>query len=376
MAAPEESEWEAWMVETLSLYDDLHVFELQEATRVLEWIHNTGVCVAGYGSGRRNEILQLSLPQKLSAKQKQGLCSDRDFGVERGGFSHRPVYQLKHVPGDQLCVRSLLVTSGPPDTSLQVWSLGTSKSEGVQLQSPRPLTAPVGSGWSRLSVTGSPSPRVLHGSTLANLSLLDLHTRTELTTAAPTGLDAGEAVSELELLDGCTFLVCTESGRLGIGDTRQCPALTSPPSLAAGSGHWTLALEPGGTAVGRLSSSGQLVLTDRRDLSTALAWAQMDIAQTPANTDHLCLTWAPHLRYHLAVSGFDGSVRVYDAGRWSQGPVRAEPAFIHRGHGLGTGCTRPAVTAHTWVPGHQQALLSAATDGSLHLWGWAGGQGS
>ncbi|XP_032878060.1 WD repeat-containing protein 73 [Amblyraja radiata] len=371
MAAPEESEWEAWMVETLSLYDDLHVFELQEATRVLEWIHKTGVCVAGYGSGRRNEILQLALPQKLSAKQKQGLCPDRDFRVDGGGFSHRPVYQLKHVPGT-----SLLVTSGPPDTSLQVWTLGASESDSVRLQSSWPLTGPAGNGWSRLSVTGPPSPRVLHGSTLTDLSLLDLHTRTELPTAAPTGLDAGESVSGLALLDGCTFLVCTESGRLGIGDTRQCPALTSPPSPAAGAGRWTMALEPGGTAVARLSSSGQLVLTDRRDLSTALARAQMDITQTPDNADHLCLTWAPHLRHHLAVSGFDGSVRVYDAARWSESPVRAEPVIVHRGHGLGTGSERPLVTAHTWVPGHQRALLSAATDGSLHLWGWAGGRGA
>uniref|UniRef100_A0A8C9EUE4 WD repeat domain 73 n=1 Tax=Pavo cristatus TaxID=9049 RepID=A0A8C9EUE4_PAVCR len=57
-----------------------------------------GVCVAGYGCSGRNEILQLLPPPTLQAKESQGLCPERDFKVECGGFSNRPVYSLKHVP--------------------------------------------------------------------------------------------------------------------------------------------------------------------------------------------------------------------------------------------------------------------------------------
>ncbi|XP_075775727.1 integrator complex assembly factor WDR73 isoform X1 [Pelodiscus sinensis] len=87
-----------WLLESLRLYQDLHVFELQEPTRVIEWIGEKSVCVAGYENARRNEILQLLLPQKLCVKEKQGLCPERDFKVEQGGFSDRPVYSLQHVP--------------------------------------------------------------------------------------------------------------------------------------------------------------------------------------------------------------------------------------------------------------------------------------
>ncbi|POI20663.1 hypothetical protein CIB84_015590, partial [Bambusicola thoracicus] len=57
------------------------------------------------------------------AFDSQGLCPERDFKVECGGFSNRPVYSLKHVPDT-----SLLVTSGPPDSSLQLWQMSAEDS--------------------------------------------------------------------------------------------------------------------------------------------------------------------------------------------------------------------------------------------------------
>uniref|UniRef100_A0ACB8FFA8 Uncharacterized protein n=1 Tax=Sphaerodactylus townsendi TaxID=933632 RepID=A0ACB8FFA8_9SAUR len=91
---------------------------LQEPTRVIEWTGEKTVCVAGYGNQERHEVLQLLLPPRLCAKDNQGLCPERDFKIGCGGFSDRPTYSLKHVPGT-----SSLVTSGPPNGSLQVWRL-------------------------------------------------------------------------------------------------------------------------------------------------------------------------------------------------------------------------------------------------------------
>lgn len=88
------------------MYQDFHAFDLSGATRVLEWIEDKGVFVAGYESLKKNEILHLVLPLRLSVKENQGLFPERDFKVCHGGFSDRSVFDLKHVPDTrygQLC---------------------------------------------------------------------------------------------------------------------------------------------------------------------------------------------------------------------------------------------------------------------------------
>uniref|UniRef100_A0A673U9L8 WD repeat domain 73 n=1 Tax=Suricata suricatta TaxID=37032 RepID=A0A673U9L8_SURSU len=109
---------EDWLVESLRLYQDFHAFDLSGATRVLEWIGDKGVCVAGYESLKKNEILHLTLPLRLSVKENQGLFPERDFKVCHGGFSDTPVFDLKHVPDTRV-----LVTSGLPGRNLRVWQV-------------------------------------------------------------------------------------------------------------------------------------------------------------------------------------------------------------------------------------------------------------
>eukprot|EP00076_Gallus_gallus_P037172 XP_025002710.1 WD repeat-containing protein 73 isoform X1 [Gallus gallus] len=104
----EEEEEEEWLLQSLHLYEALHAFELQAPTRVIEWALGKRVCVAGYGCAGRNEILQLLPPPALQAKESRGLCPERDFKVECGGFSNRPVYNLKHVPDTRTRSHSIL----------------------------------------------------------------------------------------------------------------------------------------------------------------------------------------------------------------------------------------------------------------------------
>lgn len=82
-----------------------------------------GICVAGYTAGAKSEILELLLPLKLYAGDNQvnkeesiarwteigfkclliiilkGLCAERDFKVQHGGFSEEPIECLIHIPG-------------------------------------------------------------------------------------------------------------------------------------------------------------------------------------------------------------------------------------------------------------------------------------
>ncbi|XP_067889110.1 WD repeat-containing protein 73 isoform X2 [Heterodontus francisci] len=351
-----------------SRYNDLHVFELQEPTRVIEWIQDRSICVAGCNVGKKNEILELSLPQKLCAKGNQGLCPERDFTVEHGGFSQRPIYELKHVAGT-----SILVSSGPPDTSLQVWRLATEESDAIMLASMvQHQTA--GGQWSKISVICSPTPQVLHGSKVNNLAIQEIASQKVLFT---TGADNCEPISELEFLNHSTFSICSLNGCLWLADTRQHPSLigcSDVPVSRAGGCHWTMGWAPGHSRVARLCSDGRVVLTDYRDLSKALSLAELTFPSPVPNSNYLSLTWAPCLQDHLAVSGFNGTVHIYNTSLWSAELTGVEPTFVHRGHSVAVEPEReiPLVTRHVWHPWKRQTLLSAADDGSFHVWDWAG----
>ncbi|XP_064361330.1 WD repeat-containing protein 73 isoform X2 [Dromaius novaehollandiae] len=314
-----------WLLESLRLYEALHTFELQAPTRVIEWARGSRVCVAGYGHSGGNEILQLLPPPTLQVKETQGLCPERDFKVECGGFSNRPVYSLKHVPDT-----SLLVTSGPPDSSLQVWQVSAEDSA------------------SRNS----------------------------------------EELSDVAFLDCNTLLICCVKGQLCLADIRQPQSpleAASVPSAPCGE-RWCMGVGRGPQGsdssshpVARLSSGGQLTLTDVRKTSESLASAKCRVSSPSPSAEFLCVSWAPALEGCVAVSGFDGTVHVYETQSWDSSGREAEPLFVHKGHafsGLDGGEGPPLVTVHTWHPQKPRTLLSAARDGSLHVWDWVQSRGS
>uniref|UniRef100_A0A8V0X9Z0 WD repeat domain 73 n=1 Tax=Gallus gallus TaxID=9031 RepID=A0A8V0X9Z0_CHICK len=168
----EEEEEEEWLLQSLHLYEALHAFELQAPTRVIEWALGKRVCVAGYGCAGRNEILQLLPPAALEAKESRGLCPERDFKVECGGFSNRPVYNLKHVPDT-----SLLVTSGPPDSSLQLWQMSAEDSDVIKSVSAISTENSTGEGWAKIATISMRAPWVLHGSRLSSTQITEVESR-------------------------------------------------------------------------------------------------------------------------------------------------------------------------------------------------------
>ncbi|XP_005292259.2 WD repeat-containing protein 73 isoform X1 [Chrysemys picta bellii] len=370
-----EESAEDWLLESLRLYNDLHVFELQEPTRVIEWIGEKSVCVAGYENSRRNEILQLLLPQKLYVKEKQGLCPERDFKVERGGFSDRPVYSLRHVPNT-----SLLVTSGPPDSSLQVWQLAAEDTDVVKSVSTIPTGNDSKKPWAKIATTLARTPCVLHGSRVNNVQITEIESKKNIYTAASS---ISDEVSGLEFLDCNTLLACCVKGQLCLADVRQPQSPlgdTSVPSALSGE-QWCMGVSSGlqgsdvnAPAIARLSSGGQLTLTDLRNIPKPLKSARCKVSAASQSAEFLCVSWAPVLDGCLAVSGFNGTVHIYDTRNWPVSGGEAEPLFSHKGHifsGMDTGGDFPLVTTHAWHPWKPRMLLSAASDGSLHVWDWA-----
>ncbi|XP_004370868.1 WD repeat-containing protein 73 [Trichechus manatus latirostris] len=361
---------EDWLVKSLRLYGDFHAFDLSGATRVLEWIDDKGVFVAGYESLKKNEILHLILPLRLSVKENQGLFPERDFKVCHGGFSDKPVFDLKHVPETRL-----LVTSGRPGCSLQVWQIAED-SDVIKAVSTIAVHEEEGSLWPRMAVFFSVAPEVLHGTRLSSLRITDLESQK---TTYTSGVGDSEVLSSLQVLGADTFAFCCTSGRLGLVDIRQkwAPSENLGSGPRSGGGRWCAEVrgmgQYPGPSIASLGSNGQLCLLDPRDLCHPVSSVQCPVSTPSPDSELLRVTWAPILDNCLAISGFDGTVQIYDVTSWSGVGSQVEPLFTHRGHiflDANELDTAPLVTTHTWHPCKPRTLLSAANDASLHVWDW------
>ncbi|NXS59724.1 WDR73 protein, partial [Brachypteracias leptosomus] len=143
----------------------------------------------------------------------QGLFSERDFKVECGGFSNHPVYSLKHVPDT-----SLLVTSGPPDSSLQVWQLSGEDSDVIKhVGDITPENNP-GQPWAKISTLLARAPWVLHGSRLDGVQVTEVESRKNVFMGASR---TSEELSGLTFLDCSTLLLYCTRGHLCLVDLRQ-----------------------------------------------------------------------------------------------------------------------------------------------------------
>nr|XP_055036962.1 WD repeat-containing protein 73 [Misgurnus anguillicaudatus]XP_055036963.1 WD repeat-containing protein 73 [Misgurnus anguillicaudatus] len=360
-----------WFIESLNTYKDLHVFQLEHPTKVIEWTGDKSICVAGY-NGTRNEILELLLPLKLYAGDNQGLCAERDFKVQHGGFSEEPVECLIHIPGTR-CV----VTSGGSSSTLQIWDIGGDDSDVIKrtgVINPKNITAK----GCQIAPGLTEEPAVLHGSLTSNIQLTELATGRVLYT---TGNDCSDSVSSLQFLNACVFLICASNGTLLMGDTRDPLTRHYPLKESMSGPHWCFGLrksssqsEPSVCTIARLSSSGHMVLSDPRDLQNPFCQTRLNVQHNSAKNEFLNVSWASVLDSCLSVSGFDGTVQIYNTTNWSTDAQTPQPTFSHQGHDMfyEAECSgsRPVVTTHAWHPSRPNTLLSAATDGSIHVWDW------
>uniref|UniRef100_A0A4W6D4D1 WD repeat domain 73 n=1 Tax=Lates calcarifer TaxID=8187 RepID=A0A4W6D4D1_LATCA len=387
---------------TSGLYKDLHVYQLEHPTQVIEWTSGRTVCVAGF-SPSKNEILELRLPRKLFADENKGLCAERDFKVVHGGFTDRPVRCLRHVPGTRCAV-----TGDGLSSNLQVWDLGGDDSDVIRrtgsIEGRRRRTG-VSEGGSSIAARPSSPPQILHGAQISDVQLTELSSGQTLYQLES---DSADPLSSLHFLSDAVFLAGCSNGNIYVADTRTsaAPQLSPPPPPPVSSGEsvlwWTDASagpDPSGCRVVRLSSSGQALVSDLRNLGGAVSRAQLDVQTRRCGPDDVRVSWAPALDDCIAVSGrlvpkattdkmrtasksshsplagFSGAVQIYDASVWTSELQEARPLFEHRGHAVSPeqsddGVPPILVTSHVWHPERPRTLLSAASDGSVHVWDW------
>lgn len=76
---------------------------------------------------------------------------------------------------------------------------------------------------------------------------------------------------------------------------------------------------------------------------------------------------------YLPPAGFSGTVQIYSTSGWRTELQEAQPLFEHRGHIVSSqpeGGVPVFITSHIWHPEQPRTLLSAASDGSVHVWDW------
>eukprot|EP00066_Takifugu_rubripes_P010142 XP_003977724.1 PREDICTED: WD repeat-containing protein 73 [Takifugu rubripes] len=352
-----------WFIESLKTYNDLYVYQLESPTRVADWTSGDTVCVAGYSSSK-NEILELRLPPRLLADANKGLCAERDFKVVHGGLTDTPVHCLKHIPGTRY-----IVTNDGRSSDLQVWKLGEDsdviqRAGGVAGRGPK--------GGSRMAARRSSDPQVLHGATSADVQLSQLVAGSLL---FELDVASADPLSSLQFLSDSVFLAGCCNGSFYIADVRasSSPQVSPPPASSTESSLWWTEASAGPPAsrILRVSSSGEMLVSDLRNLGEAVSAAQMDTGPARGSMDHVRVSWAPVLNGCIAVSGFGGAVEIYDTSCWTRELQKVPPVFVHCGHSVSS---QPGddvvVTSHLWHPHRPRTLLSTASDGSVHLWDW------
>ncbi|XP_061676068.1 WD repeat-containing protein 73 [Syngnathoides biaculeatus] len=364
----DESEYDEilddWFIESLKTYRDLHVYQLEFPTRVIEWTSGKTICVAGYNKSTKNEILELCLPQKLFAEENKGLCAERDFKVLHGGFSSGPVSVLKHVPGTRL-----IVTNDGLTSDLQVWNLGGHDTD-VIAKAASVRGAEGSGGGVKMAARLSPEPEVLHGCRVCDVKLTRLGTGQTLYRLA-SGRE--ERLTRLLFRSDAVFLAACATGDVLTVDTRT----SRPPQVAPApdsDAWWTDASESG---LVRVSASGRAALSDPRNPAGVVRRARLAAGTSRRRPDDVDVSWAPALDGAISLSGFDGTVQIFDTSSWGSEPRDADPLFEHRGHAV---CSPRSsveaeggavgVSGHVWHPKESRTLVSAATDASLHVWDW------
>uniref|UniRef100_A0A665U126 WD repeat domain 73 n=1 Tax=Echeneis naucrates TaxID=173247 RepID=A0A665U126_ECHNA len=366
-----------WFIESLKTYKDLHVYQLEHPTQVIEWTSGKTVCVGGYSSSR-NEMLELHLPLKLFADENKGLCAERDFKVLHGGFTDGPVRCLVHVPGTRF-----VVTNDGLSSDLQLWDLGGDDSDvirrtGIVEGGRKRMMKSFSEGGSRIAARPSLQPQILHGAQSCDIQLTDLNSGRTLYRPET---DSTDLLSSLQFVSDAVFLAGCCNGNVYLADTRTSAApQLSPPPLSSGESvlWWTdasTAPDPSCCRVIRLSSSGAAVVSDlRKPGGRAVRQAQLDVEGHHFSPDHVKVSWAPALDGCVSVSGLSRAVQIYDVSLWGAELQEVQPLFEHRGHVISSQQSDSGVsvriTSHVWHPERPRTLLSAASDGSVHVWDW------
>lgn len=150
----------------------------------------------------------------------------------------------------------------------------------------------------------------------------------------PTETDSADPLSSLQFVSDTVFLAGCCNGSVYVADTRTSapPQLSHSPSSDKSVIWWTDGAarpHPSSCRVIRVSSSGQVVISDLRNLGGVGCQAQLDV-QTPGRCSQVDVkvSWAPTLDDCLSVSGQSIRTQFFQMLMYSVNYHAEKPCFI------------------------------------------------
>ncbi|XP_060071098.1 WD repeat-containing protein 73-like isoform X2 [Ylistrum balloti] len=358
-----------WIFDSIALYRNLFMYDLQHGITAMDWTNNQNVCIAT-SSGSKHELAELHLPDKLlkTNQEEAGLIKNRDFHMNAGCYCPHRVACLRHVPKSRM-----IVTSSDTDTSkIQFWKLGSDDTdviknittvENINSKGPAHITPVPGTS------------HMVFGSHLDNLCTVDSITG-QITSK---GLERSEKISSMGFTDKHTLICCCQhTGDLVTFDLRE-------DSKKVKFGHtsnvsvdqkcfWTCTVTESG--VYKLSSTGEIRKTEKFDWSHDVGCWFTEL-KTLSGINYLTINVLPRDEDIIYISGFDSNVYIYKLPIMCSAESHKESEmskyfFKHEGHWQNTTIDNKndqlTTVTHILHPWQQDVALSAATDGSLHAW--------
>ncbi|CAC5381897.1 unnamed protein product [Mytilus coruscus] len=349
-----------WFFDSVKNYRNLFMYDLQHPVTCMDWVDDKSLVVAT-SSDFRNEILELSVPDKLLSNdlESAGLLKDRDFRQKNGGFSTCKICCIKHIPQS-----SKVCTSDETNTGIQVWEIG---SNGTDLIKPveslksQHVDKSNKKCFAKIAVNENNPSCIVFGSSLNNLCCLDVEKgTTHEVICDKTEFMETSVIREIRFIDFREKQVKADNDRNS----------NSNPVCEKDS-YWTMDITV--DLVYRLSSAGSIVISDVRNGNDSILQEINTQHQSKTKDTEISIKASPQQQQKVSLSGFDGNVYIYDT---QKSPVHefgysfTEPIFNHQGHEKNCSDQSDIIKslAHLWHPWKPGLIMSSASDGSLHAW--------
>ncbi|XP_069673854.1 WD repeat-containing protein 73-like [Periplaneta americana] len=371
----DDEDEDEWFYDSIKRYKQLRMFDFENVIHQIELTDWKTICVAGKHKSGKYEILELSLPEKLTvAASHEGLVKNCDLKMRSGGFTSAPVAQVRALWNQ----RKILV-SERDEAGVSVYNLGVNDTDLVTKAAS--LTCEL------------IAPRIA----LNNQDLVLLAARNCKDIIA-IDLNANKnvyKVSEPEVLKGFEPCFMSESlaaicernnGTIVLHDIRAAkmcgsflPGKRNKEDKTTGALWTTRSSYERNSAYGNVGNSdsklglvstfGNILICDLRNLSEPIC--DVDIGKIinphPQGQEFdlqlPLLNFSPDNSGEVSLSGFDENVYIYN----TSSSDKFKTIFVHDGHKRqSNSATSCHVTSHAWY--RENIMISASENSSLHCW--------
>lgn len=335
------------------------MFVVENVIRQIELSDMRSMCVVGEHKSGKHEILELSLPDKITVEScQEGLVKNSDLKMRSGGYTLAPVTQMK-----ALWNQKKIIVSMEEQTGASLYNLESEESDLISRVCT--LKCDLVSPFVALNNKGLV---LLTAKDKTDIMVMDIEKNQIVYNNSLSENEPHVWLEPCFVSENLAALCNRYTGTVILQDIRSSQ-LSAVLSNVAGDGDlWTMASSGdnkitstvnNAAALGLLSRMGKLVLYDIRKSETPSH--SCDIGKICNSVPTLKLS--PDNSHVVSVSGFDDNVYIFNISH----DGHLSTVFVHDGHKHHSGCVRDtSVTCHLWY--RDSTIISAALNKSLQCW--------